>query len=145
MFKTRRKRAVVLALIAFFCTAVSVSVDWRRFGGGFLSFFKGRSGTIVAATGGRAAGSPGVRIADAPAGHHDGGSSPVPALAAPRKHPASSAAGAGNGDEDLFKYGNPAAGGIPPGSFIVARNDAAPAADHGVPTPDEFSQIISIK
>ena len=46
MFKTKRKRAVVLALIAFFCTAATtyVAVDWKRFGGGFLAYFKGGKG-----------------------------------------------------------------------------------------------------
>jgi len=136
MFKTRRKRAVVLALIAFFCTAASVSVDWRRFGGGILAFFTTRSGPIVAVTGGRSAGSDGVHIADVSANRHDGGSPPVLASAVARHHRASTTAVTGNDDEDLFKYGNPAAGGIPPGSFIVAKNDAPPVVDHGAPTPE---------
>ena len=134
MSKIRRKRAVVLALIAFFCTAASVSVDWRRFGGGFLAFFKSRSGPIVVSTGGPSAGSNGAHIADAQNVHHDGSSLPVLALASSHRHAASSATGTGD-DGDLFKYGNPAAGGIPPGSFIVARNDAPPTVDRGTVPP----------
>ena len=59
MFKTKRKRAVVLALIAFFCTAAStyVAVDWKRFGGGFLAFLKGGNGEAVLASKGGSSGS----------------------------------------------------------------------------------------
>ena len=143
MFKTKRKRAVVLALIAFFCTAATtyVAVDWKRLGGGFLAYFKGKSSQAVASGGGS---SSGTRVARTPT---IGDSRPAPAtlprLAAadmPR-HGSTGSTGGGSGghksDDDLFKYGDPAAGGIPPGSFIVAQNDTpgGNANNGGAPAP----------
>jgi hypothetical protein len=125
MFKTKRKRAVVLALIAFFCTAATtyVAVDWKRLGGGFLAYFKGKSSQAVASGGGS---SSGTRIARIPTSTDSRpGPATLPRLAAadmPR-HGGTGGSGGHKSDDDLFKYGDPAAGGIPPGSFIVAQND----------------------
>jgi len=140
MFKTKRKRAVVLALIAFFCAATTyVAVDWKRFGGGFLAFLKGRNGTSVASTrAGQSSGS---------GGHAAGSGEPLPAastrpsliaLANARRHASGTGGGSGghkSDEDDLFKYGNPAAGGIPPGSFVVAQNDAPAGGNNGAGTP----------
>jgi hypothetical protein len=115
MFKTKRKRAVVLALIAFFLTGATtyVAVDWKRFGGGFLAYFKGKHDTTVASSGnGR---SPSV---SGHSGNTVGAASPaaqLPQLALAGTHRHASGTGGGSGgrksdDEDLFKYGNPAAG-----------------------------------
>jgi hypothetical protein len=141
MFKTKRKRAVVLALIAFFCTAATtyVAVDWKRFGGGFLAFFKGAKGDPVVAASG-SSGPKGARMGEGV--NHSSHSSALPTLVAAhsRKH-TSGVTGGANGqksDEDLFKYGDPAAGGIPPGSFIVAQNDTPAggnAGGGGLPAP----------
>jgi len=134
MFKTKRKRAVVLALIAFFCTAATtyVAVDWKRFGGGFLAFLKGgKSGSAVASTGG-ASGSKGERmVAGDNASAHDA-ALPRIAAAGGRKRPGAAGGGSSKSDEDLFKYGDPAAG-IPPGSFIVAQNDTPSGGTGGAP------------
>ncbi len=127
MFNTKRKRAVVLALIAFFCTAATtyVAVDWKRFGGGFLAFLKGGKGDPVVAS---ASGS-GSRADRSPVIENNHPATDTPphlAAAGSRKH--TSATGGANGnksEDDLFKYGNPAAGGIPPGNFIVAQNDTS--------------------
>lgn len=124
MFNTKRKRAVVLALIAFFCGATAVvAVDWKRFGGGFLAFFKPRSEPVMAYAG---SGAPaGGAILTAMADSHPGAAPPTQ-LAAPSTHRHTSSVGGGSGghksDDDLFKYGDPAAG-IPAGSFVVAQND----------------------
>ena len=126
MFKTKRKRAVVLALIAFFCTAAVtyVAVDWKRFGGGFLAFFKGGKGDPVLASTGGTPGSKAGQIAAGGNTHSNAPALPRLVAVASRRH-TSGVAGA-NGhkpDDDLFKYGDPAAGGIPPGNFLVAQND----------------------
>lgn len=124
MFNTKRKRAVVLALIAFFCGATAVvAVDWKRFGGGFLAFFKPRSEPVASYAG---SGAPaGGGILTAMADSHPGAAPPTQ-LAAPATHRHTSSVGGGSGshksDDDLFKYGDPAAG-IPAGSFVVAQND----------------------
>jgi len=139
MFKTKRKRAVVLALIAFFCTAAStyVAVDWRRLGGGFLAYFRGSGATAVASSGGWSSGTGLVHAADLDDAHRS--TAELPRLAAAgARHPAH-AIGGGSGspqsDDDLFKDGDPAAGGMPPGSFVVAQNDvpgnAAPGLSSG--------------
>ena len=139
MFKTKRKRAVVLALIAFFCTAAStyVAVDWRRLGGGFLAYFRGSGATAVASSGGWSSGTGLVHAADLDDAHRS--TAELPRLAAAgARHPAH-AIGGGSGspqsDDDLFKDGDPAAGGVPPGSFVVAQNDvpgnAAPGLSSG--------------
>ncbi len=133
MLKTKRQRAVVLALIAFFCTAAVtyVAVDWKRFGGGFLALFKGKGEQRLASSGGGVSSvSSGV---DGATRHPD--SSPLPRVAAAiahSRHTAGAGGGAGNGksDDDLFVYGNPAAG-IPPGSFIVAQNDTPSGGNSG--------------
>jgi hypothetical protein len=132
MFKTKRKRAVVLALIAFFCTAAAtyVAVDWKRFGGGVLAFFKGGKNDVVVGSTGGASGSAPIRLA---AGGNQNSSAPLTVAAGTHKHISGAGGGAGGhkSDDDLFKYGDPAAGGIPPGSFIVAQNDAPPVANVG--------------
>ncbi len=133
MFKTKRKRAVVLALIAFFCTAATtyVAVDWRRVGGGFLAYFKGRSGQAVASGSGS---SSGTRVDRTPTGT---GSRPGPAaLTHVAAADVSRHGGGGHkADDDLFKYGDPAAGGIPPGSFIVAQNETPGGNTNGGGAP----------
>jgi hypothetical protein len=127
MLKTKRKRAVVLALLAFFCCGAMVGVDWKRLGGGLLAFFKGKHDPVVVVGGHEQSGVTGALVTAA-----------VPAPAPPGPHLAAATVrrgrhlphdgrGAGAGgqadDDDLFKYGLPAAGGIPPGSFVVAQND----------------------
>jgi hypothetical protein len=136
MASTKRKRAVVLALIAFFCGATAyVGVDWKRFGGGFLAFFK-HKGDPVVATGGAAPSNSHVLPTS-----NEGRQSPGPNLsvAAANSHRHTSSVGGGSGghkdDEDLFKYGDPAAGGIPAGSFVVAQNDA-PGGGNGGAAPE---------
>jgi len=125
MFNNKRKRAVVLALIAFFCGATTyVAVDWKRFGGGFLAFFKHKGDPVVASSGGGSSSGAGF-----PATPGDSRPNPGPALqlaAATSRWHTSGVGGGSDGhksDDDLFKYGDPAAGGIPPGSFVVAQND----------------------
>jgi len=135
MFKTKRRRAVVLALIAFFCTAsvTYVAVDWKRFGGGFLAFFKGGKGDAVGASTGRSPGSKAVQMAQGDTNHPNSPTLPLVASATSRKH-TSGVGGGANGhksDDDLFKYGDPAAGGIPPGNFIVAQNDTPGGGNNG--------------
>ena len=125
MFNNKRKRAVVLALIAFFCGATTyVAVDWKRFGGGFLAFFKHKGDPIVASYGSGSSSGAGEQSALGNS-HSNSASLPQLAPASSRRH-TSSAGGVSGGhkpDDDLFKYGDPAAGGIPAGSFVVARND----------------------
>ena len=135
MSKTKRKRAVVLALIAFFCTAAVtyVAVDWKRFGGGFLAFFKGDHGNPVVASHGGSSDSKAGRMAAGDSSHSNGPALPRLAVATSRKHTSGLTGGANGGksDDDLFKYGDPAAGGIPPGNFIVAQNDAPGGGNGG--------------
>jgi len=138
MLKTKRKRAVVLALIAFFCTAATtyVAVDWKRFGGGFLAYFRGKGDPVVAS--GTTPDRSGDRIAPVDRGDGHGGSLPklVAANSHHRRAEGSHGAGGGHaGEEDLFKYGDPAAGGIPPGSFIVAQNENTGGGRLGDDTP----------
>ena len=148
MLKTKRKRAVVLALIAFFCTAATtyVAVDWKRFGGGFLAYFRGKGdATVASKPGSGIGGSGGVRVASADDVHDSGASLPRLAGSNGRKHTAEASHGAGGGhksDEDLFKYGDPAAGGIPPGRFIVAENEGGGGA-HGGEGPPAAPQVSS--
>ena len=73
MFKTKRKRAVVLALIAFFCTAATtyVAVDWKRLGGGFLAYFKGKGSQTVASGVGSSSGTRVARIPTSTDSHRD--------------------------------------------------------------------------
>jgi len=136
MSKTKRKRLVVLALLAFFCCGAVTGVDWHRAGLGFLALLKGRHEPVVAS------GSPAPPDAEGAVATRDGGAQAAgPRLArASRRHHAPGAAGAGGGhrqrdDEDLFKYGLPAAGGIPAGSFVVAQNDAPAGGDPGPSGP----------
>jgi len=136
MANTKRKRAVVLALIAFFCGATAVvNVDWKRFGGGFLAFLKPKGDPVMAAAAGGAPAGGAILTALA-----DTQPAPRPQLqqAAPPLHRHASRVGGGSGghepEEDLFKYGDPAAGGIPAGSFVVAQNDAPGAGP--APLPD---------
>ncbi len=148
MLKTKRKRAVVLALIAFFCTAATtyVAVDWKRFGGGFLAYFRGKGDEAVASKPAGGAGSTGdTHIASADDSTDKGG--PLPRLVSgnSHKHTADASHGAGGGhksDEDLFKYGDPAAGGIPPGRFIVADNQGGGSGgEHGGQGPQAGPQV----
>ena len=125
MFNNKRKRAVVLALIAFFCSATAYeAVDWKRIGGGFLAFFKHKGDPVMASSGGGSSAGSGF-----PAAPGDSHPNPGPALhlagAMSRRHTSGASGGSGGhkADDDLFKYGDPAAGGIPPGSFVVAQND----------------------
>jgi hypothetical protein len=136
MSNNKRKRAVVLALIAFFCGATTfVSVDWKRFGGGFLAFFKPKSEPLPTYAGGSLPSGGGTLGG---AGDSHVGAAALPPLVAlgARRH-ANSISGPGGhkSDEDLFKYGDPAAGGIPPGSFLVAQNDTAGSGNAGAGTP----------
>lgn len=134
MFKTKRKRAVVLALIAFFCTAATtyVAVDWKRLGGGFLAYFKGKGSQTVASGGGS---SSGTRVARLPTSTDSPqGSATLPRLAAvdmPRHGSTGGGSGGHKPDDDLFKYGDPAAGGIPAGSFVVAQNETPGGGNSG--------------
>ncbi|MFL6695966.1 MAG: hypothetical protein ACJ8GJ_02285 [Vitreoscilla sp.] len=147
MFNTKRKRAVVLALIAFFCGATAyVEVDWKRFGGGFLAFLKPKGEPVVAHAGGNSSSGAGVQgpMTDV---HPDSGRAPLLASVTPRRH--ASKAGGGSGkhpsDDDLFKYGDPAAGGIPPGSFVVAQNDPPAAGGAaGAPSIDTLTASDSV-
>ena len=129
MFNTKRKRAVVLALIAFFCGATAyVAVDWKRFGGGFLAMFQHKADTGVASAG--AGSSPRGPAQVALADPQPNPAAP-PKLTVPASHRHTSGVGGGSGspksDDDLFKYGDPAAGGLAPGSFVVAQNDTSGA------------------
>lgn len=97
MLKTKRKRAVVLALIAFFCIGATtfVAVDWKRFGGGFLAFLRGKGDTAVATNGAPGGGSSHAVTSDAP-------SAPAPApqrvaIASTRKHTSGAPHGTGGG------------------------------------------------
>ena len=135
MSNNKRKRAVVLALIAFFCGATAfVSVDWKRFGGGFLAFFHPRSEPIPSYA---SSGKPSSGGTLGSAGDSHAGPAPLPPLVAlgERRH-ATGVGGSGGHkpDEELFKYGDPAAGAIPPGSFLVAQNDTA-GSGAGAPAP----------
>jgi hypothetical protein len=135
MFKTKRKRAVVLALIAFFCTAAAtyVAVDWKRFGGGFLAFFKGGKGDAVVASTGGTPGSNAGRMAPGDNSHSTAPALPTLVAVASRRHTSGIASGAvgHKSDDDLFKYGDPAAGGIPANSFVVAQNDTPGGGNDG--------------
>ena len=125
MFNTKRKRAVVLALIAFFCGATGyVAVDWKRFGGGFLAFFKSKGDPVVTASGGGSSSGAGGTL-NAIETHPNPGPNLQVASTAAHRHTSSVGGGSGGhkGDDDLFKYGDPAAGGIPANSFVVAQND----------------------
>ncbi len=144
MFKTKRKRAVVLALIAFFCTAAAtyVAVDWKRFGGGFLAFFKGGKGDAAVASAGGSPGSTVGRMAPGDSSHSNAPALPRLVAATSRRHTSGLAGGAvgHKTDDDLFKYGDPAAGGIPAGSFTVAQNDTPGGGNNdgaGVPAAPE--------
>jgi hypothetical protein len=132
MSNNKRKRAVVLALIAFFCGATTfVSVDWKRFGGGFLAFFKPKSEPLPTYAGGSLPSGGGTLGG---AGDSHVGAAALPPLVAlgARRH-ANSIGGPGGhkSDEDLFKYGDPAAGGIPANSFVVAQNDTPGGGNDG--------------
>ena len=141
MFKTKRKRAVVLALIAFFCTAATtyVAVDWKRLGGGFLAYFKGKGSQTVASGGGSQSGTRVARLPASADSHSGAATLPRLATADMSRHGSTGGGSGGHkSDEDLFKYGDPAAGGIPPGSFIVAQNDTPGGHTNngGAPAPE---------
>ncbi|MEP6502700.1 MAG: hypothetical protein ABJD97_05190 [Betaproteobacteria bacterium] len=135
MLKTKRRRAVVLALIAFFCTAAAtyVAVDWKRFGGGILAFFKGSHDEHLAALGTGAIGTGGTHSSDVPTAPKPAG---LPQVAALHPHGAKHIGGGGRGKaiDDLFVYGDPAAG-IPAGSFLVAQNETPALGDVGGGAP----------
>ena len=135
MPKIKRKRLVVLALLAFFCCGAVVGVDWRRVHGAFLAFLRGQHDPVVV-LGGR---SPADADGSAIAANRTPPQPPGPRLstASTRRH-AHGGDGAADGhgkpdDDDLFKYGLPAAGGISPGNFVVAQNDAPGGAGPGSP------------
>jgi hypothetical protein len=135
MPKTKRKRLVVLALLAFFCCGAVVGVDWRHLGGGFLAFLKGKHEPVVAVGGQSSADADATGVGNRGTGPEATG--PRLAPASVRRH-AQGRVGAGGGhgkpdDEDLFKYGLPAAGGIPAGSFVVAQGEAAASGGPGTP------------
>src|SRR4051812_3605269 len=114
MNKAQRKRAVVLALVAFFCTAVVtyVAVDWRRFGGGLLAYFTGGKSAPRLASLGHGGSSAGATATAPESPRASGDALPHRVAATGRRHPAGTGGGGGRGDdEDLFKYGDPAAGG----------------------------------
>src|ERR1700712_5654717 len=106
MFKTKRKRVVALALIAFFCAgAVNyVAVDWQRFGGGFLAFLRGKGEPHLASAGGGRSSALGGHLADIGTSHSDSPSLPrMAAAVSHRRHTAGAGSGA-NGrksDDDL--------------------------------------------
>jgi hypothetical protein len=131
MLKTRRRRAAVLALIAFFCTAAAtyVAVDWKRFGGGILAMFKGQHEDHLVLRGSSGLpGAGGLHSSDASGASNHQAS--LPQIASGRSHGAKRIAGAGKSADDLFAYGDPAAG-IPAGSFLVASNDTPTPGDVG--------------
>ena len=135
MPKIKRKRLIVLALLAFFCCGAVIGVDWRRLGGGFLAFLKGRQDPVVVLGGRSPADGSAVAANRNPAPRATG---PKLATASAHRHAhgADDASG-GHGkpdDDDLFKYGLPAAGGISPGSFVVAQNDTPAGGNPGNPT-----------
>jgi len=135
MHKIKRKRLAVLALLAFFCCGAGVGVDWRHLGDGFLAFFKGKHEPVVAAGGRSPADADATVLAERDTGPQAAG--PRLAPASVRRH-ALGRVDAGGGhrkpdDEDLFKYGLPAAGGIPAGSFVVAQNEARAGGGPGAP------------
>jgi hypothetical protein len=124
MPKIKRKRLVVLALLAFFCCGAVVGIDWRRLGGAFVAFFKGKHEPVLV-LGGR---SPADGSAVAASRNPTSRSTPprLTAASARRRAQGADDAAGGHGqddEDDLFKYGLPAAGGIPAGSFVVAQND----------------------
>ncbi len=138
--KTKRRRAVVLALIAFFCAGATtyVALDWKRVGGGFLAFLRGKGGPNFASDPEGGAGSSGIHHVAGNDTGHEGASLPRLVAADSRRRTADGAHGTGGGhpsDDDLFKYGDPAAGGIPPGSFIVAQNETPGGGESLAPSP----------
>jgi hypothetical protein len=137
MFNTKRKRAVALALIAFFCGAIVIgAVDWKRFGGGFLAFLKPRGESNVAHAGGGSPSGSGVQLALTDS-HAQSGAPPRLTPGASHRHRSGAANGSGHPSaDDLFKYGDPAAGGIPAGSFLVAQNDAPGGVAGAAPSID---------
>lgn len=132
---SKRKRLVVLALLACFCCGAVVGVDWRHMGGAFMAFLRGKHDPVVV-LGGR---SPVDVDGSAIAVNRTTPQTPGPRLSTASTHRhAHGGAGASGGhgkpdDDDLFKYGAPAAGGISPGNFVVAQNDAPGGADPGTP------------
>ena len=130
MFNNKRKRAVVLALIAFFCgTTTYVAVDWKRFGGGFLAFFKHNGGPVLASTVG--ASLPGAGFPAVPGDSHPNAGPALQLASATARRHTSGVGGGHKSDDDLFKYGDPAAGGIPAGSFVVAQNETPGGGNGG--------------
>ena len=141
MPKIKRKRLVVLALLAFFCCGAVVGVDWRRLGGGFLAVLTGKHEPVVVLAGRSPADGSAVAA-----------NRNAPAQATPQRlataavhrhrHGADDASG-GHGqqdEDDLFKYGLPAAGGIPAGSFVVAQNDTPGGGRPDIPN---LSAVVS--
>jgi len=141
MLKDKRKSSVVLALLAFFCTAAAtyVAVEWKRVGGSLIALVKGKDDKDGKGDSNRAVAASmasNVAVAKAPAVDFmpldEPGHEPEVALLNTRRHVASVGSGSGsfkgNSEDDLFKDGDPAAG-VPPGKFIVAQNDtpSAPA------------------
>jgi hypothetical protein len=126
MSKTQRQRAIGLALLASLCLVAlsTVAVDWKRFGGGFLAFLHGRSGAAGAVAAGSSTGPGASHVADA--SDTRAGSATLPRSGALVPHRGKGGGGGHGGrtlDADLFEYGDPSAGGIPPGSFVVAQDE----------------------
>jgi hypothetical protein len=135
MSKIKRKRLVVLALLAFFCCGAVVGVDWRRMGGAFMAFLRGKHDPVVV-MGGR---SPADADGGAIAANRTPPPPPGPRLSTASAHRHAHGADGPSGgharpddDDDLFKDGPPAAG-ISPGKFVVAQNDAPGGVDAGSP------------
>jgi hypothetical protein len=145
MLKDKRKRAVVLALLAFFCTAAAtyVAVEWKRVGGSLIALVKGKDDKGASNRAVAASLAANVAVAKAPAidfmPQDEPAHQPEVALLNTRRHVASVGGGSdsfkGKSDDDLFKDGDPAAG-IPPGKFIVAQNDTPSAPVGGPDTSD---------
>jgi hypothetical protein len=134
----KRKRAVVLALLAFFCTAAAtyVAVEWRRVGGGLIALVKGKDDKDASNRAVAASLAANVAVAKAPAidfmPQDEPAHEPEVALLNTRRNVASVGGGSdsfkGKSEDDLFKDGDPAAG-IPPGKFMVAQNDTPSGPD----------------
>jgi len=139
MLENKRKRAVVLALLAFFCTAAAtyVAVEWGRVSGSLIALVKGKDDGKSASNQAVAMSmASNVALAKAPAlefiPQDEPAHEPEVALMNVRRHVASAGGGSdsfkGKSEDDLFKDGDPAAG-IPAGKFIVAQNDTPAAPD----------------
>jgi len=144
MLKDKRKRAIVLALLAFFCTAAAtyVAVEWKRVGGSLVALVKGKDDKSAANRAVAASLAANMAAAKAPAlgfmPQDEPAHEPEVALMNTRRPVASVGGGSDSfkskSEDDLFKDGDPAAG-IPASKFVVAQNDApASLSDRGSDT-----------